>query len=76
MAKPLWRPRHGQPLAKLDKQPTGSVSAVVSDMVNKRKELEPAEESTYRLTESGRLAWAAIKHSPKYVNRAVSATLQ
>lgn len=55
----------------------GNVSAVVSDMVNKRKELEPAEEpGTYRLTDNGRLAWAAIKHSPRYVNRAVSANVQ
>jgi hypothetical protein len=54
-----------------------NVSAVVSDMVNKRKELEPAEEpSTYRLTDTGKLAWAAIKHSPRYLNRPVSATLQ
>lgn len=55
-----------------------NVSAVVSDMVNKRKELEavPEEPGTYRLTDNGRLAWAAIKHSPRYVNRDVSATLQ
>ena len=46
-------------------------------LVNKRKELEPAEETgTYRLTDNGRLAWAAIKHSPRYLNRAASATLQ
>ena len=55
---------------------TGNVSAVVSDMVNKRSELESAEGNAYKLTDNGRLAWAAIKHSPKYVNRAVSATLQ
>jgi hypothetical protein len=55
----------------------GNVSAVVSDMVNKRKELEPAEEAgTYRLTDNGRLAWAAIKHSPRYVNRADVASVQ
>jgi len=54
-----------------------NVSAVVSDMVNKRKELEPVgETSTYQLTDTGKLAWAAIKHSPRYLNRAVSATLQ
>jgi|HubBroStandDraft_2_1064218.scaffolds.fasta_scaffold18077_3 hypothetical protein len=50
----------------------GNVSAVVSDMVNKRKELESAEDSSYRLTDNGRAAWAAIKHSPKYVNRSPS----
>jgi hypothetical protein len=57
-----------------------NVSAVVSDMVNQRKELEAiGETGTYRITDNGRLAWAAIKHSPKYVSRetvAVSPTLQ
>jgi hypothetical protein len=56
---------------------TANVSAVISDMVKVRKELEPAEENTYRLTDNGRLAWAAIKHSPKYINRpAVSSSVQ
>jgi hypothetical protein len=53
----------------------GNVSAVISTMKQKG-EVEQAEDGGYRLTDNGRLAWAAIKHSPKYVNRAVSATLQ
>jgi hypothetical protein len=53
-----------------------NVSAVISDMVNKRNEVERNDESAYSLSDNGRLAWAAIKHSPKYINRAVSATLQ
>jgi hypothetical protein len=55
---------------------TANVSAVISDMVKVRKELEPAEENTYRLADNGRLAWAAIKHSPKYVNRGAFASVQ
>jgi hypothetical protein len=54
---------------------TANVSAVISNMVKERKEMEPAEDG-YRLTDNGNLAWAAIKHSPKYVNRASSATVQ
>jgi hypothetical protein len=54
----------------------GNVSAVISTMKAKG-EVEQAEDGGHRLTDNGRLAWAAIKHSPKYVNRgAVSATLQ
>jgi hypothetical protein len=55
---------------------TANVSAVISDMVNVRKELEPAGENDYRLTDNGRMAWAAIKHSPKYVNRGAFASVQ
>lgn len=55
-----------------------SVSAVVSVMAKQRNEVErvPEIEGAYRLTENGRLAWAAIKHSPKYINRAAVATVQ
>jgi hypothetical protein len=46
-----------------------NVSAVISDMVNKRSELEQTDDG-YRLTESGRMAWRAIEHSARYANRA------
>jgi hypothetical protein len=56
---------------------TANVSAVISNMVKERKELEPAMENGYYiLSDNGRLGWAAIKHSPKYTNRGTSATLQ
>jgi hypothetical protein len=45
-----------------------NVSAVISDMTNKRLELESTE-SGYRLTDNGKSAWAAIKRTPQYVNR-------
>jgi len=58
----------------------GNVAAVVSNMVKERKELEPAEGNTYKLSIGGKLAWASIKNSPKYINRdrgqASSAILQ
>ena len=47
---------------------TSNVSAVISDMTNKRSELESTD-SGYRLSENGRAAWNAIKHSAKYINR-------
>jgi hypothetical protein len=46
-----------------------TVSAVISDMVNQRKELEQGEDG-YLLTLNGKHAWNAIKHNAKYVNRA------
>jgi hypothetical protein len=53
---------------------TSNVSAVVSDMTNKRSELESTE-SGYRLTERGRAAWEAIKHTPQYINRSSAASV-
>jgi hypothetical protein len=50
---------------------TSNVSAVISDMTNKKQELEPTD-SGYRLTETGRKAWDAIKHTHQYVNRFAS----
>jgi hypothetical protein len=51
-----------------EKASKATVSAVISDMVNKRNELEQAEDG-FELTEGGKLAWNAIKHSAKYLNR-------
>jgi hypothetical protein len=60
-----------------DKASKATVSAVISDMVKKRQELqrqevEQSEDGGYQLTETGKHAWNAIKHSPKYANRASS----
>jgi hypothetical protein len=57
-----------------DKASRATVSAVISDMVKKRQELEQSEDGGYQLTETGKHAWNAIKHSPKYANRASSLT--
>jgi hypothetical protein len=62
-----------------DKASRATVSAVISDMVKKRQELErqdveQSEDGGYQLTETGKHAWNAIKHSPKYANRASSPT--
>lgn len=51
-----------------EKASKATVSAVISDMVNKRNELEQADDG-FQLAEGGKLAWNAIKHSAKYVNR-------
>jgi hypothetical protein len=59
-----------------EKASKATVSAVISDMVNRRQELEQSEDSGYKLTETGRSAWNAIRHSPKYANRVSSAGLQ
>jgi hypothetical protein len=64
-----------------EKASKATVSAVISDMVKKRQELErqeveQSEDGGYQLTETGKHAWNAIKHSSKYVNRALSATTQ
>jgi hypothetical protein len=48
-----------------------AVSAVISDMVNRRSELEQKDDG-YQLTQSGKMAWAAIEHSARYENRANS----
>ena len=45
-----------------------TVSAVISDMVNIRKELD-SNESGYQLTANGRAAWNAISRSTKYLSR-------
>ena len=52
-----------------EKASKATVSAVISDMVNQRKELEQADDG-YQLTLSGKHAWHAIKLNAKYVNRA------
>jgi hypothetical protein len=46
-----------------------NVSAVVSDMVNKRQELEPTGNGKYRITQTGRSAWQTIKMSRQYRSR-------
>jgi hypothetical protein len=46
-----------------------TVSAVISDMVNQRKELTADEGGGYALTDNGRAAWSAIAHSSRYLNR-------
>jgi hypothetical protein len=46
-----------------------TVSAVISDMVNQRKELISNEAGGYTLTDNGRAAWSAIAHSSRYLNR-------
>jgi hypothetical protein len=51
---------------------TSNVSAVVSDMPNKKLELESTD-SGYQLTDRGRAAWEAIKHTHQYINRASAA---
>lgn len=47
---------------------TSNVSAVVSDMVKNRGELEQVE-NKYRITAHGREVWASIKQSRKYRQR-------
>lgn len=46
-----------------------NVSAVVSDMVNNRQELESAGEGKYRINQHGREVWQGIKASRQYRNR-------
>lgn len=54
-----------------------TVSAVISDMVRVRNEVMPDEQTGgYKLTVTGRSAWGAIVNSPKYINRASSASEQ
>lgn len=53
-----------------------TVSAVVSDMVNKRNELQTTDSGGFMLTDNGKAAWAAIRQSARYENRASSATQQ
>ena len=45
------------------------VSAVLSDMKNKKQEVETADDGMYRLSENGRQAWEAIKNSVRYQDR-------
>jgi hypothetical protein len=52
-----------------DKASKANVSAVISDMVNQRKELVATENGGYALTDNGRAAWSAIAHSSRYLNR-------
>ncbi len=47
---------------------TSNVSAVISVMTNTRHELESTA-SGHRLTEGGKRAWEAIKHTHQYINR-------
>jgi hypothetical protein len=53
-----------------------TVSAVVSDMVNKRNELQTTDSGGFMLTDNGKAAWAAIRQSARYENRASSAVEQ
>lgn len=46
-----------------------NVSAVVSDMVKNREELEPADDGKYRLTQKGRETWMTIRTSRRYRGR-------
>jgi hypothetical protein len=46
-----------------------TVSAVISDMVKRRSELQSTEGGSYTLTDNGRAAWSAIAHSARYLNR-------
>jgi hypothetical protein len=48
-----------------------NVSAVVSDMVNKRKELEIIDDG-YTLTETGKSTWHSIAHSSRYKERSAT----
>jgi hypothetical protein len=47
---------------------TSNVSAVISDMKNKKHEVESTA-SGYQLTDTGRVAWDAIKQTHRYANR-------
>jgi hypothetical protein len=51
-----------------------TVSAVISDMVKRRSELQSTEGGSYTLTDNGRAAWSAIAHSARYLNRDLSAS--
>lgn len=53
-----------------------NVSAVVSDMVKNRNELEPIGEGKYRITQHGREVWQAIKVSRRYRNRWIGWTAE
>lgn len=54
-----------------------TVSAIMSDMVNKRGEAElHPETGGYLLTANGEAAWKAIEHSERYINRAAYASEQ
>lgn len=60
-----------------DKATKATVSAVISDMTRKRDEtILDEEKQGYKLTVTGRSAWGAIVHSPKYINRAASSVEQ
>lgn len=48
-----------------------NVSAVISDMVNKRNEVR-MDDNGYTLTDTGRTVWNAITHSLRYLNRHLS----
>ena len=48
-----------------------TVSAVISDMVNKRSELKLTDDG-YQLTPTGKAVWNAVEHSARYQNRANS----
>ena len=45
------------------------VSAVLSDMKNKKEEVETTDDGMYRLSENGRQVWEAVKNSARYLNR-------
>jgi hypothetical protein len=49
------------------------VSAVLSDMKNKKEEVETVDDGRYQLTQRGREAWDHIKQTAQYRNRGVSA---
>jgi len=47
---------------------TSNVSAVLSGMVNQRREIEQADNG-FQITEQGRTVWDGIKHTPQWLNR-------
>lgn len=47
---------------------TSNVSAVLSGMVNQRREIEQADNG-FQVTEQGRAVWDGIKHTPQWLNR-------
>ena len=56
---------------------SSTVSAVLSDMKNKRFEVANSAAGVWNITQTGIQAWAAIKTIPQYQHRASSpATLQ
>jgi hypothetical protein len=47
---------------------TSNVSAVLSGMVNQRREIEQADNG-FQITEQGRTVWDGIKHTSQWLNR-------
>jgi hypothetical protein len=49
-----------------------NVSAVLSTMVNERREVEQVQDSGYQITQHGREVWAGIKRTPQWSSRVVT----